>query len=169
MTLKIVRLLFSIMRYNFLSGIISTGKGFNMALEDIMKEVSAELERLVSTKTVVGETLTVGETTIIPVTKVSFGFGSGGGQGKKMGEEEGFGGGGGAGAKIEPVAFIVVSPEGTRLMSISGKSDIGTLLESVPEIIGKIKSMKGNKKKAHSAEATETETEGAGEEEVTGD
>ena len=90
-----------------------------MALEDLMKEVSAELERLVSTKTVVGEAMVVGDTTIIPVTKVSFGFGSGGGEGKKKGEEEGFGGGGGAGAKIEPVAFIVISPEGTRLMSVS--------------------------------------------------
>jgi sporulation protein YtfJ len=124
-----------------------------MALEDIMREVSAELERLVSTKTVVGEAVTVGETTIIPVTKVSFGFGSGGGEGKKDGKEEGFGGGGGAGAKIEPVAFIVVSPEGTRIMSVSGKSDIGVLLESIPGLISKVKSMKCSKSKSESAEA----------------
>ncbi|WMW21885.1 spore germination protein GerW family protein [Methanolobus mangrovi] len=117
-----------------------------MALEDLMKEVSAELERLVSTKTVVGEAMVVGDTTIIPVTKVSFGFGSGGGEGKKKGEEEGFGGGGGAGAKIEPVAFIVISPEGTRLMSVSGQADFGKLLESVPGLIDKIRSMKKSKK-----------------------
>ena len=80
-----------------------------MGLEDLMKEVSSELERLVSTKTVVGDAVTVGDTTIIPVTKVSFGFGTGGGEGKSKDNEEGFGGGGGAGAKIEPVAFIVVS------------------------------------------------------------
>ncbi|WP_407355339.1 GerW family sporulation protein [Methanolobus sp. WCC5] len=117
-----------------------------MALEDIMKEVSAELERLVSTKTVVGEAMVVGETTIIPVTKVSFGFGSGGGEGKKKGEEEGFGGGGGAGAKIEPVAFIVISPEGTRLMSLSGQTDFGKILESVPGLIEKVRSMKKKSK-----------------------
>ncbi|MDG6243114.1 MAG: spore germination protein GerW family protein [Methanolobus sp.] len=117
-----------------------------MALEDIMKEVSAELERLVSTKTVVGEAMVVGQTTIIPVTKVSFGFGSGGGQGKTKGEEEGFGGGGGAGAKIEPVAFIVISPEGTRLMSLSGQTDMGKILESVPGLIEKVRSMKKKSK-----------------------
>ncbi len=133
-----------------------------MALEDLMKELSAELERLVSTKTVVGEAVTVGDTTIIPVTKVSFGFGSGGGEGKKDGSEEGFGGGGGAGAKIEPVAFIVVSPEGTRMMSISGKSDLGALLESVPGLISKVKSMKCKSKSdtvEEEAEATESEEE----------
>ncbi len=117
-----------------------------MALEDLMKEVSSELERLVSTKTVVGEAMVVGETTIIPVTKVSFGFGTGGGEGKKKGEEEGFGGGGGAGAKIEPVAFIVISPEGTRLMSLSGQMDLGKIFDSVPELIEKVRSMKRPKK-----------------------
>jgi sporulation protein YtfJ len=117
-----------------------------MALEDLMKEVSAELERLVSTETVIGKTMVVGETTIIPVTKVSFGFGTGGGEGKKNGAEEGFGGGGGAGAKIEPVAFIVVSPEGTKLMSLSGQTDFGKILESVPGLIEKVRSMKKSKK-----------------------
>lgn len=133
-----------------------------MSLEDIMKEVSSELERLVSTKTVVGEAVTVGETTIIPVTKVSFGFGSGGGEGKKDGKEEGFGGGGGAGAKIEPVAFIVVSPEGTRMMSVSGKSDLGTLLESVPGLISKIKSMKCKSKSEPAEEVAEVSEEEGG-------
>ncbi|MDY0385820.1 MAG: spore germination protein GerW family protein [Methanolobus sp.] len=128
-----------------------------MSLENIMKEVTAELERLVSTKTVVGETMVVGDTTIIPVTKVSFGFGSGGAEGKKKGEEEGFGGGGGAGAKIEPVAFIVVSPEGTRLMSLSGHTDFGKLLESVPGLIEKIKSMKKKSKKGGSGHQDDSE------------
>lgn len=134
-----------------------------MSLEDIMKEISTELERLVSTKTVVGETRIVGDTTIIPVTKVSFGFGSGGAEGKKKGEEEGFGGGGGAGAKIEPVAFIVVSPEGTRLMSLSGHTDFGKMLESVPELIEKIRSMKKKSKKDESCQDDSGPCEGTDE------
>ncbi|MFA0821633.1 MAG: GerW family sporulation protein [Methanomethylovorans sp.] len=121
-----------------------------MGLEDLMKEVSGELERLVSTKTVVGDAVTVGDITIIPVTKVSFGFGTGGGEGKSKDNEEGFGGGGAAGAKIEPVAFIVMSKDGVRLMSVSGKSDIGVLLDSVPGIIEKIKTMKAKKEKSNS-------------------
>ncbi|MBC7085631.1 MAG: sporulation protein [Methanomethylovorans sp.] len=126
-----------------------------MGLEDLMKEVSSELERLVSTKTVVGDAVTVGDITIIPVTKVSFGFGTGGGEGKGKDNEEGFGGGGGAGAKIEPVAFIIVSKDDVRMLSISGKSDIGVLLESVPGLIEKIKSMKGKKEKNKDSTATD--------------
>lgn len=133
-----------------------------MGLEDLMKEVSSELERLVSTKTVVGDAVTVGDTTIIPVTKVSFGFGTGGGEGRSKDNEEGFGGGGGAGAKIEPVAFIVVSKDGVRLMSISGKSDIGVLLESVPGLIEKIKTMKAKKEKSKDDTTTESTQESEG-------
>ena len=137
-----------------------------MGLEDLMKEVSSELERLVSTKTVVGDAVTIGDTTIIPVTKVSFGFGTGGGEGKSKNNEEGFGGGGAAGAKIEPVAFIVISKEETRLMSISGKSDIGVLLESVPGLIDKIKNMKGKKDKVKDNTDTDTADESVGSVEI---
>ncbi len=113
-----------------------------MGLENVMKEISSELERLVSAKTVIGEPVEAGGTTIIPVTKVSFGFGSGGGEGSKGEKESGFGGGGGAGAKIEPVAFIVISGEEVRMMNLSGKSELGILLDSLPEVFEKIKSAK---------------------------
>lgn len=118
-----------------------------MGLEDVMKEVTSELERLVSAKTVIGEPVVAGDKTIIPVTKVSFGFGSGGGEGSKDAGESGFGGGGGGGAKIEPVAFIVVSDEGVRLMSLSGKSDLGKIIEAVPDVYEKIRSVKDKMKK----------------------
>ncbi|WP_135609938.1 GerW family sporulation protein [Methanococcoides sp. AM1] len=123
-----------------------------MGLEDFMKEVSSELEHLVSAKTVIGDAVVAGNKTIIPVTKVSFGFGSGGGEGKKDGNESGFGGGGGGGAKIEPVAFIVIEEEGVRLLTLSGKSDIGKLIEAVPEVFEKIKSAKGKMKKSEGKE-----------------
>lgn len=115
-----------------------------MGLEQLMSEVSSELERLISTKTVIGEAVTAGDTTIIPVTKVSFGFGTGGGEGKRntANMEEGFGGGGGAGAKIEPVAFIVISEDNVRVMPISPKTDVGVIIDSVPAIIDKIKGKK---------------------------
>ncbi|MCM1986687.1 MULTISPECIES: GerW family sporulation protein [Methanococcoides] len=118
-----------------------------MGLEDVMKEVTSELERLVSAKTVVGEPVIAGDKTILPITKVSFGFGSGGGEGSKDGGESGFGGGGGGGAKIEPVAFLVISDEGVRLMTLSGKSDLGKLLDAVPGVYEKIRSVKGKMKK----------------------
>ncbi|NPE31630.1 sporulation protein [Methanococcoides sp. SA1] len=118
-----------------------------MGLEDVMKEVTSELERLVSAKTVVGEPVIAGGKTILPITKVSFGFGSGGGEGSKDGVKSGFGGGGGGGAKIEPVAFLVISDEGVRLMTLSGNSDLGKLLDAVPGVYEKIRSVRDKMKK----------------------
>lgn len=113
-----------------------------MSVENIIKEITGELERLVTTKTVIGEPVEAAGKTIIPVTKVSFGFGSGGGEGKSDKGETGFGGGGGAGAKIEPIAFIVVSEDEARLLTISGKTDLGKIIESVPDVIDKLRSVK---------------------------
>jgi sporulation protein YtfJ len=129
-----------------------------MGVEDVMKEVSEELERLVSTKTVVGEAMEAGGKTIIPISKVAFGFGSGGGEGKKSATESGFGGGGGAGAKIEPVAFLVISEEDVKLLRISGKGDIDKVIEAVPELIGKFKGMKGKKHASDRPEDTKEES-----------
>ena len=139
-----------------------------MSVENIIKEVTGELERLVTTKTVIGEPVHAAGKTIIPVTKVSFGFGSGGGEGKSNKGETGFGGGGGAGAKIEPIAFIVVTEDEARLLTISGKTDFGKIIESVPEVLDKIKSVKnkmGKKKgegkgKERSEVSEETKDEG---------
>ncbi len=128
-----------------------------MGLEDLMKEVSAELEKLVSTKTVVGEPIEAAGATIIPVSRVSFGFGSGGGEGKKGATEEGFGGGGGAGAKIEPVAFIVISNGDVRLLTISGGSNVDKFIEAMPEVFSKMKSLKKNHKKNGGKGSSETE------------
>ncbi|HJH32362.1 MAG TPA: sporulation protein [Methanosarcinaceae archaeon] len=140
-----------------------------MSVENIIKEITGELERLVTTKTVIGEPVEAAGKTIIPVTKVSFGFGSGGGEGKGDKGETGFGGGGGAGAKIEPIAFIVVSENETRLLTVSGKTDLGKIIESVPEVLDKIKSIKSNmgKKKGKpevSEETKEDEEQDAGSE-----
>ena len=134
-----------------------------MSVENIIKEVTGELERLVTTKTVIGEAVEAAGKTIIPVTKVSFGFGSGGGEGKGDKGETGFGGGGGAGAKIEPIAFIVVSEDEARLLTISGKTDFGKIIESVPEVIDKIRSVKSKmgKKEEKSEVAEKAEHEGS--------
>ncbi len=53
-----------------------------MAVEDLMKEVVTQLEKMITTKTIVGEPITAAGKTVIPISKVSFGFGSAGGEGK---------------------------------------------------------------------------------------
>jgi len=105
-----------------------------MGVEELMQEVVEQLEKLVTTRTIVGEPITVAGKTVIPISKVSFGFGSAGGEGK--------------GAKIEPVAFLLVSEDEVKLLPATGKGiDIGKIVEAVPEVVDKIKSMRGKREK----------------------
>ncbi|WP_440946053.1 GerW family sporulation protein [Methanosarcina sp. T3] len=121
-----------------------------MGVEETIKEIAGELERIATTKTVVGDPITAAGKTIIPVSKLTMGFGGGGGEGKKE-NESGYGGGGGAGAKIEPVAFIMLSEDDAKIFRISEKNDVGTILSSlqevVPDILEKIKGKTGKHKK----------------------
>ncbi len=110
-----------------------------MKVDEIIKTVTEEIANMISTKTVIGEPITLEGKTIIPVTKVSFGFGSGGGEGKGKTGEEGFGGGGGGGGVIEPVAFLVVSREDVKVYSVKEKGIISQLAEVIPEIMEKCK------------------------------
>ncbi|PAV13507.1 sporulation protein [Methanosarcina spelaei] len=121
-----------------------------MGVEATIKEIAGELERIATTKTVVGDPITAAGKTIIPISRISMGFGAGGGEGKRD-TESGYGGGGGAGAKIEPVAFIMLSEEEARIFRLSERSDAGSILSSipdlVPEIMDKLKGMRGKNKK----------------------
>ena len=110
-----------------------------MKVDEILKTVTEEIANMISTKTVIGEHITLEGKTIIPVTKVSFGFGSGGGEGKGKTGEEGFGGGGGGGGAIQPVAFIVVSKDDVKVYSLKEKGIISQLSEVIPEIMEKCK------------------------------
>ncbi len=93
-----------------------------MAIDALIKTVLSELKVAINSKTVIGDPITVQNWTVIPVTKVSFGFGAGGGEGKK--DSVGFGGGSGGGATIEPTAFIAVSPSEVKLFSLKGKETV---------------------------------------------
>ncbi len=126
-----------------------------MGVEATIKEIAGELERIANTKTVVGEPITASGKTIIPISRITMGFGAGGGEGKKD-TESGYGGGGGAGAKIEPVAFIMISEDEARIFRVSERNDVGSVLGSipdlVPELIDKLKGIKGKHKKEEKPE-----------------
>lgn len=100
-----------------------------MGIDSLIKTVLSELQVAINSKTVVGEPITVQNWTVIPVTKVSFGFGAGGGEGKK--DSTAFGGGSGGGATIEPVAFIAVNPTEVKLISLKGKDTVWEKLLNV--------------------------------------
>jgi sporulation protein YtfJ len=126
-----------------------------MTIQDIISEVTKELENIVSAKTVVGEPIVVGGKTLIPITKISVGFGSGGfengGASNSAGSKSPYGGGGGAGAKIEPVAFIVIDDDKTEILTLKEsqlEDELAKFISMIPGIIDKIKKTKKEKSKS---------------------
>lgn len=113
-----------------------------MNIEESLKVITEEIANMISTKTVIGEHITIEGRTIIPVTKVSFGFGSGGGEGKGKTGDQGTGGGGGGGACIQPIAFLVISKDDVQLFALKEKGVIERITAIIPEIMEKCKSMK---------------------------
>ncbi|MGY8822840.1 MAG: GerW family sporulation protein [Candidatus Latescibacterota bacterium] len=105
------------------------------SVEDLIERVMGELHRIVQTETVVGDPVQAGDLTIIPVSKISFGFAAGGGQ-----ENKGQSGTGG-GASVEPIAFLVIDSSGkVQIMTLNDKEvGWGQLAELVPDALGKLK------------------------------
>ena len=111
-----------------------------MVIEELVKTVLSQLRQMVKTETVVGEPLKVAGVTIVPVSKISVGFGAGGGKGHS---KEGAGEATGGGASIEPVAFFVVRDEKVDLITIQKEeTGWGKIIDLVPQVMDKVKSMK---------------------------
>jgi len=104
-------------------------------VEGLFKTAVGEIERMLNSKTVVGEPMTVEGNTLIPLISVGFGFGAGGGTGKAKAGEEGTGGGTGGGGGVKPVALIIINAQGVRVEPIKGGT--ASVLEKIAESIGK--------------------------------
>ena len=104
-------------------------------VENLVKTTLGEIEKVLSTRTVVGEPITVEGATLIPLISVGFGFGAGGGQGRGEAKQkgEGAGGGTGGGAWIRPKAVIIIDKEGVRVEPIMG--GVSFALEKIGEAI----------------------------------
>ncbi len=112
-------------------------------ISNLLDVTMDKLRTAVDSDTIIGEKIVVGEITIIPVSKVSFGLASGGSDfGSKSNSSKMFGGGGGAGATVNPVCFLVVKGDEVKVLNTSPSSDITTSIEkaidAVPEIVNKI-------------------------------
>ena len=111
-------------------------------INNLMDTTLDKLKQMVDVNTVIGNPITTADgTTIIPVSKVIYGFASGGSEfnSKKEESKNLFGGGSGAGVTITPIAFISVSNGEAKLLNISAYSDAqDRAIGSIPEIIDKI-------------------------------
>ncbi|WP_295578824.1 GerW family sporulation protein [uncultured Oscillibacter sp.] len=109
-------------------------------LNDMMRTAMDKVREMVDTNTIVGQPITTPDgVTLIPISKVSFGFGGGGGDYGKA-PQENFGGGSAAGVKIDPVAFLVIKDGATRVLPVAVPpvSTLDRVVEMVPDIMDKV-------------------------------
>jgi uncharacterized spore protein YtfJ len=95
--------------------------------DNVLKTALDEIERLLTTKTVVGEPIRIGDNTIVPLVAVGFGFGGGSGSGEdpKKAGAKGTGAGAGGGGGIRPIALVIVDKDGKiRVESVRASTSI---------------------------------------------
>jgi uncharacterized spore protein YtfJ len=103
--------------------------------ENLFGKAIGEIERMLNTKTVVGEPITVEGNTLIPLVSVGFGFGVGGGEGTDPGKGAGTGGGAGGGGGVKPVALVIINKDGVRVEPVKGGA--ASLVEKIADAAGK--------------------------------
>ena len=94
------------------------------------------MERMISTKTVVGEPKQVGDTIIVPLMDVSFGMGAG-----DVGKDKSDRSMGGVSGKMSPSAVLIIKDGITRLVSVKNQDAVNRVLDLVPDAVNKISSL----------------------------
>lgn len=120
----------------------------NNNVEGLMGVSVDKIRELVDANTVVGTPIAIGDgVTIIPVSKVSYGFASGGSDLPSKSSSDLFGGGAGAGINITPVAFLTVKDGEINLLPVVSKPDtVDRLVSLVPDAVNKISELAKKKK-----------------------
>ena len=117
------------------------------SVSELMETTMTKIREMVDSNSVIGEPITTPDgVTLIPVSRVSLGFGSGGGTYGQTSER--FGGGGGAGVKIDPVAFLVIKDGLTRVMpvAIPAAATVDRVLGLVPEVLDRVQNFVDKKR-----------------------
>ena len=106
---------------------------FHATVESLFKG----MDSFITTKTVVGDAVHIGDTIILPLVDVSFGVGAGIFTGKDKNN-----GGGGMGGKVMPSAVLVISGGTTKLVNVKNQDGITKVLDMVPDFVNKFTSKK---------------------------
>ena len=116
----------------------------NHPVNELMESTIQKIREAVDANTMVGTPIEAGDVTLIPVSKISLGFGTGGteigGKNTRALGENPFGGGGGAGMKITPVCFLVVTDGMVKVLSMEAPpaNSIDRAIDMIPDVVNKI-------------------------------
>ena len=105
----------------------------NNGFKNTVNTLFEGMEGFLSSKTVVGEAVKIGDTTILPLMDVSFGVGAGANGGERSSQNAG----GGIGGKMSPCAVLVISNGTTKLVSVKNADGLSRILDMVPDVVNK--------------------------------
>lgn len=122
----------------------------DQSAEKILASTIEKVRDLVDVSTIIGEPIKVDDdVTIIPVSKVTYGFASGGSDFPSKNNVELFGGAGGAGVTINPVAFLVINKGEVSLKHITAADNAAErAVNLVPEMFDKVTNLMNKNKKS---------------------
>ena len=136
-------------------------QNMNHPLSEMLGDTMSKIREMIDVNTVVGAPITTPDgVTIIPVTKVSIGYGGGGSdfatKNYPAGRDNAFGGGAGAGVTITPVAFLVIRGENVRMLPIAepASTSVARLIELLPDLLDKADDFLASRKAAKQQEAS---------------
>ena len=117
----------------------------SQTLPNMLDSTIAKIREMVDVNSVVGEPITAGGVTIIPISKVSVGFGGGGSDyvSRNLNKQENpFGGGAGGGVKVTPVAFLIIKDGSVRMLPVAAPANTTAdrIVEQVPDLLDKVSS-----------------------------
>ncbi len=120
-------------------------------LPNMLESTIAKIRQMVDVNSVIGEAITTPDgVTIIPVSKVSVGFGGGGFDfTTKNANKDPFGGGVGAGVRVTPIAFLIVKDGTVRMLPVAAPANttVDRLVEQIPDTLDKISAWLDTKSK----------------------
>ena len=112
-------------------------------LPNMLQDTISKIREMVDVNNVIGEPITGGDVSIIPVSKVSVGFGGGGSDFVSKNptkQDTPFGGGVGGGVKVTPICFLIIKDGAVRMMPVAAPANTTAdrIVEMVPDTLDKI-------------------------------
>jgi len=116
-------------------------------LESLLSASMQGLRDMVDANTIIGKPIETSDgTTIVPISKVSFGFGMGGFQKDIIEKDNVVSGGSGGGVSIQPVGFLVINSGNVKILNIDSSTTMDKVLDTLPDLIKSVSSLFGKNK-----------------------
>ncbi len=129
----------------------------SQSLPNMLENTIAKIREMVDVNSVIGDPITTPDgTTIIPVSKVSVGFGGAGSDyvSRNLNKQENpFGGGAGGGVKVTPICFLIVKDGAVRMLPVAAPANTTAdrLVEQVPDLLDKVSAFVDSRTKKDNA------------------